>query len=403
MDIGIIGGGTAGLAAALLLCAQGHAVTVYERVAEPGPVGAGILLQPSGQVVLARLGLLERVLARTSPVDGLRCTTRRGREVFSLRYDRVPGGWQGQGLHRGVLFSELWRAVQAAPVTLRQGVEIADLRRDGGLRFVSTAGEAYGPHELCVVCDGSRSMLRDDTPLYKRVRPHTWGALWFVGQDPEGRYAGVLRQSVDGCRRMVGTLPTGLGPSGEVPLVSLFWSLRADRVAAWRAAGWQAWREEVLGLMPAAGPLLAQVQGPEDLVFTRYLDVGMYPWHAGRVVYLGDAAHAMSPQLGQGANLALWDAMVLADTLADTPDPEQALARYSQRRRLHLSWYQLANRLITPFFQSDWVPLGWLRDTFMPWVGRVPPFERLMVHTLAGVSQGVFGPLVDLERARLGG
>ena len=64
LDVAIIGAGTAGSAAALLLARAGHQVTVYERVATPGPVGAGISLQPTGQAVLARLGLLAPILAR---------------------------------------------------------------------------------------------------------------------------------------------------------------------------------------------------------------------------------------------------------------------------------------------------------------------------------------------------
>jgi 2-polyprenyl-6-methoxyphenol hydroxylase-like FAD-dependent oxidoreductase len=63
LDVGIIGCGTAGSAAALLLTRAGHRVTVYERVPGPGPVGAGIVLQPTGQHALSRLGLLERVVA----------------------------------------------------------------------------------------------------------------------------------------------------------------------------------------------------------------------------------------------------------------------------------------------------------------------------------------------------
>ena len=68
LDVGIVGCGTAGQAAALFLARAGHRVTLYERVTEPGPVGAGIISQPSGMAVLAELGLLAPVLARGAPV-----------------------------------------------------------------------------------------------------------------------------------------------------------------------------------------------------------------------------------------------------------------------------------------------------------------------------------------------
>src|SRR4051812_31442322 len=73
LRIGVVGAGTAGAAAAILLARAGHAVTLFERVATPGPVGAGITLQPTGQAVLARLGLLEPIVARATRLDGLLC------------------------------------------------------------------------------------------------------------------------------------------------------------------------------------------------------------------------------------------------------------------------------------------------------------------------------------------
>ncbi len=390
LDVGVIGAGTAGAAAALFLSRQGHKVTVYERVPDPKPVGAGILLQPTGQAVLRRLGLAERVIARAAPVESLRCETVRGRTVFTLRYDRAPGGHTGRGLHRGVLFEALYGAVKEAALTLVSGVEVVDLAdaEDGGLWFLTNDGGKRGPHELCVVADGARSQLRDDTSIAKRVRPHGWGALWFVGEDRGAEFKPELHQVVDGTRRMVGTLPTGLGPTGDRSLVSFFYSVRADRVEAWRARGVDAWKAELRGMNPALEPLLSQVEDLDRVIFSRYVDVKMFPWNTDRVVYLGDAAHAMSPQLGQGANLALWDAMVLSDSLAGSDSLAAGLDAYSRARRSHLGWYQFANRLLTPFFQSEAAPLGWVRDAFMPWVCRLGPFERLMVTTLAGVSLG---------------
>lgn len=390
LDVGVIGAGTAGAAAALFLSGQGHKVTVYERVPDPKPVGAGILLQPTGQAVLRRLGLAEAVIARAAPVESLRCQTVRGRTVFTLRYDRAPGNHQGRGLHRGVLFEALYGAVKRASLALASGVEVVDLAdaKEGGQWFLTSEGGKRGPHELCVVADGARSQLRDDTTIAKRVRPHGWGALWFVGEDRDKAFKPELHQVVDGTRRMVGTLPTGLGPTGDRSLVSFFYSVRADRVEAWRERGIDAWKAELRAMNPALEPLLAQVEDLDRVIFSRYVDVKMFPWNTDRVVYLGDAAHAMSPQLGQGANLALWDAMVLSDALAGSDTLAAGLDAYSRARRAHLGWYQFANRLLTPFFQSEAAPLGWMRDVFMPWVSRLGPFERLMVTTLAGVSLG---------------
>jgi 2-polyprenyl-6-methoxyphenol hydroxylase-like FAD-dependent oxidoreductase len=114
-------------------------------------------------------------------------------------------------------------------------------------------------------------------------------------------------------------------------------------------------------------------------------------WHGERVVVLGDAAHATSPQLGQGANLALWDAMALADHIAAAAPGgvAAALAAYSAARRAHIRYYQLAARWLTPLFQSDSRAGGWLRDRAMPIAMRVRPLRRMMIETMAGVRRGI--------------
>jgi 2-polyprenyl-6-methoxyphenol hydroxylase-like FAD-dependent oxidoreductase len=127
LDIGVVGCGTAGGAAALLLARAGHSVTVYEAVEEPRPVGAGIMIQPTGMSVLARLGLLEHALARGARVERLRCQTRSGRSVIDLSYADIHPDAFGLGLHRGVLFAALFDAVQREPsITLRCGTPVED-------------------------------------------------------------------------------------------------------------------------------------------------------------------------------------------------------------------------------------------------------------------------------------
>jgi 2-polyprenyl-6-methoxyphenol hydroxylase-like FAD-dependent oxidoreductase len=221
--------------------------------------------------------------------------------------------------------------------------------------------------------------------------PYPWGALWFVARDPEGRFTGRLHQTVRGTRRMLGLLPTGLGPddADPVPHVSLYWSIRVDAVDAWRRAGLRPWKEEILSYRPDAAPVLEQIQDPAQVLAATYHDVVMRRWHAHDVVCLGDAAHAMSPQLGQGCNLALWDAMTLASCVDVEPTVERALGAYSAAREEHLFFYQFATRWLTPFFQSDFAPLAVLRDLGMGAMTKWPIFQRQMVEAMAGVKLGV--------------
>src|ERR1700735_985567 len=124
LRVAVVGCGTAGAGAARVVSRAGPDVVVFERAPEPLPVGAGIMMQPSGLLVLERLGLAGRVLARGARVDHLFCETASGRPVLDLRYDALGDGLYGVGLHRGVLFETLFGALAASGVQIRCGVAI---------------------------------------------------------------------------------------------------------------------------------------------------------------------------------------------------------------------------------------------------------------------------------------
>ncbi len=189
---------------------------------------------------------------------------------------------------------------------------------------------------------------------------------------------------------MMGYLPVGLRGTGESQSAALFWSMRGDRYEDWRL-GFDAWRDEASALWPMLAPVLAGLNGPADLQHATYFHFdASRPWR-GNLVLIGDSAHATSPQLGQGANQALIDAVVLVDALSMTSDPQQAFALYAQTRRSHVRFYQYASWMMTPFFQSDSRSLAALRDTFFHPMRRVPWLHREMLRTLAGLKTGVFG------------
>lgn len=364
----IIGGGTAGLAAALFLARAGHEVVLFERVPNPGAIGAGILLQPTGMAVLRRLGLADAVLARGERIDRLSGHTSYGRMVLDLGYADLRPDLFGLGIHRGALFSVLWEAVCAEPrIERRTGVEITSF--DESSNGVTLLGERF---DRVAVGSGARSQLRAPGAS---VRPYPWGALWFVA--PQNPVPGVLFQRYRDTRQMVGLLPSGDGT------VSCFWSLRTNALPAWREAGLEAWKDQVRTLMPEAP--VDSVQSADDVVFAPYFDVVSTRWHTDRVVWLGDAAHAMSPQLGQGANLALQDAAALSEVTD--------LADYSRLRSAQLRFYSFASRMLTPFFQSSWPFLGPVRDLVASPLHAWGWYRRQMLTALAGTKTGLFSEM----------
>jgi len=164
-----------------------------------------------------------------------------------------------------------------------------------------------------------------------------------------------------------------------------------------RAQGIDAWRNAVVALDPAAAPLVAEVTSFEQLAFATYADVRMYPWHHGRIVVIGDAAHATSPQLGQGANLGLIDAAVLADLVARLGSVRVAAAAYTGIRYDHIAYYQRVSSLLTPVFQSDSQLLPMLRDAFLGPACRIPGMRGAMLSTLTGGRTGFFGGRLELD------
>jgi 2-polyprenyl-6-methoxyphenol hydroxylase-like FAD-dependent oxidoreductase len=386
--IGVVGLGTAGAAAALFLSRADHEVVLLERVEQPGPVGAGIMMQPSGLLVLERLECVAPILEHGAHVDALVSKTTRGRAVLDLQYGELAAGLFGVGLHRGVLFETLHRAVLESPIDLRCGVDAIALRPHAERwNVVDSRGRSHGPFDLVVVCDGARSHLRDTVISHTMsVRPYPWGALWFIGESKsESR---ELRQFVEGTQTMIGVLPTGRGPTGEAKLASLFFSVEVGRHGEAFVRGLDAWRREVRRVAPPSEELLDQIEDSRQLTLASYFDVSMPRWHGRRVVFLGDAAHATSPQLGQGCNLALCDAAALSDALETHDDIDEAITAYTQERRDHLAFYQLATRALTPFFQSNHAPLGLVRDWLMPLTTYIPFVRREMLRAMAGTKTG---------------
>ena len=387
LRIAIVGYGAAGQAAALFLAAQGHALSVYEQAPVPGPVGAGFLLQPTGLGVLARLGLHERALAQGRRIERLHGVNRRGRRVMDMRYgDHAPDCF-GLGLTRGALFGLLRDAYGDAD-RIHTGVCIEAVTADGtSLR--DRDGRVHGPFDLIVVADGAHSRLREQLPAAQRRREtlYPWGAMWCLLPKRDWPHGGELRQRYAGAREMIGLLPVGKRVDHEGEWLTFFFSLPGEQVDAFDAEALRRLRQRVHELWPEAAVLLEGIDTPAQLHRARYRDVVLrHPVH-GRLVFLGDAAHAMSPQLGQGVNMALLDAEALADALNECATLGDALNDYAKRRRSHLAVYQRASRWLTPLFQSQRDGLAWWRDLAFHPMSRLPFARGQTLKILTGTKK----------------
>jgi 2-polyprenyl-6-methoxyphenol hydroxylase-like FAD-dependent oxidoreductase len=392
LDIAVAGCGPAGLASALLLARDGHRVTLFERFDAPRPIGSGLLIQPTGRAILHALGLDAQLLAAGGRIDRLLGTVvPGGQAVLNVRYSWLPGGYCGMGIHRAALFDILHRAVVDAGIAIETGRTVADsIARDGGRALVFADGTQSARFDLVVDCLGASSPL-----IPERGRPLPYGALWATLAWPDGAgfQPAMLEQRYRRASHMVGVLPIGRRPGKTGELAAFFWSLKGDRLSDWRAAGLNAWKAEVLTLWPETTPFLDQLMDKEQLTFAQYSHrtVTRPAWRA--LIHIGDSWHSTSPQLGQGANMALLDAYALKAALRETPDIPAALERTVAMRQRHIRMFQLFSRMFTPAYQSDSRVMPFMRD----WIIR--PFAHLWPATelQAALVTGLMGsPLCRL-------
>ncbi len=397
LRIAIIGCGTAGPAAACLLARQGHHVDIFERASPLRPVGAGLLVQPTGMHVLHRLDLLDRACSLGHRINHLIGENTSGRRILDLSYTDFAPQTFGLGMHRGALFSLLLDAAQHEPlVRIHAGVDISHIHQAHTHVTLRThANQLLGPYDLTIIADGARSHLRTQVQVNAQTTRYAYAAAWCVLPMPtHARWQSTLRQTYRDTRSMIGYLPSGKPAPDAEPTISVFWSLRADKIESLRTAGLAEFERRVIELDPHAAPLLIHLRSMDQLVFATYYDTICDRIHHHRVALLGDAAHAMSPQLGQGANLALVDALNLVDTIAlHAPTTEAipaALTRHDADRRDHVAFYTRASRWLTPWFQSDLAPLALPRDLLMHPLSRIPWIKQQMAQSLAGVKTGIF-------------
>ena len=379
-EIAIAGAGPGGLAAAIALKRAGHSVTVFEQFDAPKPIGSGLILQPTGLAVLDWLGLGARMRSLGARIDRLYGKASE-RVVLDVRYEAL-GPLRGLAVHRAGLFNVLHDALKAAGIEIRTRSRITGMEKHS---LILAQGERVGPFDLVVDALGGRSPLMEFSsgPDYRKKLGYgaVWASLPWPGEPFDSH---ALEQRYERASIMSGVLPIGKLDESDSPQTAFFWSLKTSDYPAWRTAGLETWKASVLRLWPETHGLIANIVDADQMAMASYDHHTLSLPYGDRLVFIGDSAHSTSPQLGQGANMALLDVMALTEALERHEELPEAFAAYARARRLHVKLYQALSWVFTPFYQSDFLVLPAMRDYLVAVMSRLPPAQRLLASIVAG-------------------
>ncbi len=336
MQVLIVGGGIAGLSLATVLQQRGIGCEIIEREAEWTTVGAGIALYPNGLRALASLGLDHAVEAAGRPIDLVRTLSASG-DVIS----EFPGEvWEGVGrtvaVHRARL-QEVLRAA-AADTPVRMATTVLAITESPDAVEVAFSDGTRGRYDLVVGADGIRSQVR--ATCFADSPPRYVGQMyWRTSVRAEVVDTATMMFAAD---RFVAMLPLGHGETYVA--AQLFRPDPFDLPPG-------TWTDEVRARFadfaaPVSDALAALT--PETVHFGPAEEIERDQWRAGRVLLVGDAAHACSPTLAQGGSLAFEDALVLAEhlsTVASAADLDRALDTFVARREPRARWVRERTRL----------------------------------------------------------
>lgn len=371
--VGIVGAGTAGLATAIAMARHGMEVHVFEKHPALATLGAGVLIQPQGVAALDELGVGPAFEAASVAIDRLVGRNQRGWTLVDIAYRDL----RARAVSRSALGKVLQQECLHLGAALHFGADVGGVREEGGRGLIEVDG-ATRDFDIVVIANGATSRLPADCGLAVPATPYAWGALWSMFDLPAWHAPAELLQRFGGTRRMFGIMPTERLP--DALRVSFFWSLHRDAHAAWRAAPIDDFKGQLLDLWPESAPLVAQVRSHDQFAFAAYCHARPARLARGAIAIVGDAGHAMSPQLGMGSTLAVQDALALASNVA-AHGPQEGLQLYSKGRLRTVRAYQALSRALTPCFQAE--GNGWWRDLAFAGSLYLPGTRYLMHRSIA--------------------
>ncbi len=355
MKILIVGAGVAGLTLCGLLQQRGFRPVLVERAKRFGDVGYVIVVWPSGSRILKGLGIYQHLVNKGCAFTNYRISDSRGKEINNYTIDPVAEKYGPiLSIYRPDLIEILRDSVSQDAIRMNTSVLSLDDGPDGiTITFSDGRAELY---DLVVGCDGIRSKIRKeifgDVPLQYSgmsgwgfwVNPDLCGTEGIVEYWGRGKFFGMWPTP--------GRLAVFTSIRRESGIVDAVENRVENIMSSFSGFG---------GVVP---DVLRNLGDPTDIYYDEYNDMRMNRWSCGRVVLVGDSAHAILPNAGAGASMAMESASVLAEELCrtDSRNFSQALWHYESRRKSRVSKIQNQSRIMGKFMYTRNGILSSVRD-----------------------------------------
>jgi 2-polyprenyl-6-methoxyphenol hydroxylase-like FAD-dependent oxidoreductase len=396
-DIVVVGAGGGGAVLALALAQKGLRTVVLEQTPGPPTGLRGEILQPNGQQILDRLGILQSLPAEaTRSIRHFHFLRAGGERLCSVDYGELPAPYNRAIVTLpNVAHHSILDAVQRqSSVTLRYGTVFTGLLRDGsqvtGVTAQTQGNQLTVKAKVVVAADGAYSKVREALKIPADIHLYPDGYLIAIlecANPPTDSFYYV------GNHKILGMFPA----AGNK--VYLFYMIRSGLMEAMKARGIPALRQEWMEVDPQFEPVYASLK---DWNQTAYMPTGRVrtpTWVADGAVLIGDAAHAMNPHASQGRMQAMVDAMTLADILlacvADNDCSAARLKAYEEIRRPQVTMLQrLADQQV--FYWNTGNPVvAFLRDRVFQTLDRNARLRYQVLSTTAGLRKTAPFSLID--------
>ena len=341
LNILVIGGGIGGLTSAIALRRAGFAVDIIEKDPDWAVYGVGIIQQSNVIRAMADLGIIDDYVHAGFGFDHVEVFIPNGVRVATVPSPKLNPDYPANiGIGRRALHKVLGDRAIAAGATVRLGVTATALDDDGAGVDVEFSDGTTGRYDIVIGADGlysqTRAQILADAPEPTFVGQSVW------------RYNFPRPDDVVALCAYDGAIGVGLVPLSNDLMYMYVTTPEPGNPRYPRDGLAAAMRGKLAGQPPRIAELVEQITDDEAVVYKPLETILITgDWHKGRIVLIGDAVHATTPHLGQGAGMAIEDSVVLADELTRHDTPEAAFTAFRARRFERCKYIVEASRAIS--------------------------------------------------------